>query len=181
MKTIIVILKLADNELLAGFHCMKGVQIRSFFWSVFSAFGLNTERYGVSLRIQSNTGKYEPEKTPYLDTFHAVSIIQVFICRHSSLTMHNLMTGRNKVLVSLFPLQGFLHLKYQKQSFADVLQIVVLENFTKFLENTYVQVSLIQVFSSEFCEIFNNTFFTKHLRWLHLKYWCTFNQQNLEC
>ena len=104
MKTIIVILKLADNELLAGFHCMKGVQIRSFFWSVFSAFGLNTERYGVSLRIQSNTGKYEPEKTPDLDTFHAVSIIQVFICRHSSLTMHNLMTGRNKVLVSLFPL-----------------------------------------------------------------------------
>ena len=29
----------------------------------FPAFGLNTERYGV----------YGPEKTPYLDTFHAVN------------------------------------------------------------------------------------------------------------
>ena len=35
---------------------VKSVQIRSFFWSVFS-------------RIRT---EYEPEKTPYLDTFHAV-------------------------------------------------------------------------------------------------------------
>ena len=35
---------------------MKSVQIRSFFWSVFS-------------RIRTEFG---PEKTPYLDTFHAV-------------------------------------------------------------------------------------------------------------
>ena len=40
-------------------HCVKIVQIRSFFWSVFSC-------------IRTNTGKYGPEKTPYLDTFHAV-------------------------------------------------------------------------------------------------------------
>ena len=38
---------------------MKIVQIRSFSWSVFS-------------RIRPNTGKYGPEKSPYLDTFHAV-------------------------------------------------------------------------------------------------------------
>ena len=38
------------------FHCVKSVQIRSFFWSVFS---LNTEKYG-------------PEKTLCLDTFHGV-------------------------------------------------------------------------------------------------------------
>ena len=38
-------------------HFVKSVQIRCFFWSVFSVFGLNT-------------GKYEPEKTPYFDTFH---------------------------------------------------------------------------------------------------------------
>ena len=37
-------------------HCVKSVQIRSFFWSVFSP----------------NAGKYGPEKTPYLDTFHTV-------------------------------------------------------------------------------------------------------------
>ena len=37
-------------------HCVKSVQIRSYFWSVFSP----------------NTGEFGPEKTPYLDTFHAV-------------------------------------------------------------------------------------------------------------
>ena len=37
-------------------HCVKSVQIRSFFWSVFSC--IQTE--------------YGPEKTPYLDTFRAV-------------------------------------------------------------------------------------------------------------
>ena len=56
----------------------------------FPVFGLNTEIYGLNLRIQSeyrkrrtrkqisafspNTVKYGPEKTPYLDTFHAVLI-----------------------------------------------------------------------------------------------------------
>ena len=39
-------------------HGVKSVQIRSFFWSVFSR--TRTE--------------YGPEKTPYLDTFHAVMI-----------------------------------------------------------------------------------------------------------
>ena len=37
-------------------YCVKSVQIRNIFWSVFTP----------------NTGKYRPEKTPYLDTFQAV-------------------------------------------------------------------------------------------------------------
>ena len=37
---------------------MKSVQIRSYFWSVLSP----------------NTGKFGPETTPYLDTFHAVNL-----------------------------------------------------------------------------------------------------------
>ena len=37
-------------------HCVKLVQVRSFFWSVFSP----------------NEGKYGSEKTRYLDTFRAV-------------------------------------------------------------------------------------------------------------
>ena len=36
----------------------------------FPVFGLNTEIYEVNLRIQS--GKYGPEISPYLGTFHAV-------------------------------------------------------------------------------------------------------------
>ena len=41
-----------------NFHvnCVKNVQIRSFFWSVFS-------------RIRT---EYRPDKTPYLDNFYAV-------------------------------------------------------------------------------------------------------------
>ena len=49
-------------------HCVKSIQIRSFFFcSVFRqfVFGLNTEKYG-------------PEKTPYLDTFHAVQFHQIW-------------------------------------------------------------------------------------------------------
>ena len=45
-------------------HCVKSVQIPSFFWSIFSLFGLNT-------------GKCGAEKTPYLDTFHAVGMKQL--------------------------------------------------------------------------------------------------------
>ena len=41
-------------------HCMKSVQIRIFFWSVFS-------------RIRAEYGKKNrPKKTPYLGNFHAV-------------------------------------------------------------------------------------------------------------
>ena len=40
-------------------HCVKSVQIGSFFWSVFSRIWIEYEKYG-------------PEKTPYLDIFHEV-------------------------------------------------------------------------------------------------------------
>ena len=51
---------------------MKSVCIRSFSGPYFPAFGLNTERYGVSLHIQSECGKILTRKTPNKDTFHAV-------------------------------------------------------------------------------------------------------------
>ena len=38
----------------------------------FPAFGLNTERCFVSLRIHSECGKMRTRLTPYLDIFHAV-------------------------------------------------------------------------------------------------------------
>ena len=38
-------------------HCARSVRIRSYSGPYFSAFGLNTERHGVSLRIQSECGK----------------------------------------------------------------------------------------------------------------------------
>ena len=53
-------------------HYVKSVHIRSFSGPYFLAFGLNTERYSVSLRIQSGCGKIRTGKTPNTDTFHAV-------------------------------------------------------------------------------------------------------------
>ena len=40
----------------------------------FHALGLNMERYSVSFRVQPECGKYGPEKTPYLDTFHEMTV-----------------------------------------------------------------------------------------------------------
>ena len=53
-------------------HYVKSVRIRSFSGLCFSALGLNTKRYSVSLRIQSECGKIRTRKTPNTDTFHSV-------------------------------------------------------------------------------------------------------------
>ena len=49
-------------------HCVKSVQIRNFFGPYFPIFRLNA-------------GKYGPEKTPYLDTFHAVVVLYTHIAQ----------------------------------------------------------------------------------------------------
>ena len=59
-------------------HYVKSVRIRSFPGPYFPAFGLNTERYGVSFRIQSECGKIRTRKSPNTVTFHAV-IVNVVI------------------------------------------------------------------------------------------------------
>ena len=60
---------------------MKCVLIRSYSGPYFPAFGLNTERYSVALRIQSECGKIRTRITPNMDTFDAVCC---FInCRYS--------------------------------------------------------------------------------------------------
>ena len=49
---------------------------RVFSGPYFPAFALNTERFGLNTDYRSvlspNTGKYGPEKTPYVDIFHAM-------------------------------------------------------------------------------------------------------------
>ena len=51
---------------------MKSGCIRSFSDQYFPTFGLNTERYSISLRIQSKCRKIGTKKTPNMDTFYAV-------------------------------------------------------------------------------------------------------------
>ena len=51
---------------------MKRLLIWSFSGPYFPIFGLNTEKYSVSLGNQSECEKIRARKTPNTDTFHAV-------------------------------------------------------------------------------------------------------------
>ena len=53
-------------------HYVKSFRTRSYSGPYFAAFGLNTERYGVSLCIQSECGKILTRIAPNTNTFHAV-------------------------------------------------------------------------------------------------------------
>ena len=70
-------------------HCVKSVSIRSYSDPHFPAFRLNTERYGVSLRIQSEYGKMGTRITANSDTFQALvspnllpSMLVFFLLNH---------------------------------------------------------------------------------------------------
>ena len=52
--------------------CVKSVCIQSYSGPCFPAFGMNAERCGISLRIQSECGKIRTRITPNTDTFRAV-------------------------------------------------------------------------------------------------------------
>ena len=56
---------------------MKSVRIRSYSGPHFPVFGLNVERYSVSLRIQSECRKMQARITPNTDTFYVVQIILI--------------------------------------------------------------------------------------------------------
>ena len=83
---------------------MKSVQIRSFFWSVFSCirteYGDLLRKSPYSVRIQENTD----QKTLYLDTFHEVFFLQtknslkLMICSHPC--EKNVVTTDKKILAS---------------------------------------------------------------------------------
>ena len=64
-------------------HCVKSARIRNYFGPYFPAFGLNAERYSVSLRPQSEWGKIRTRITPNTGTFYAVTF-----CRFSSFFLY---------------------------------------------------------------------------------------------
>ena len=57
-----------------SYHCVKSVRTRNFSGPYFPAFGLNTKRNGVSLRIQSERGNMPTRKTPNTDIFYAMYV-----------------------------------------------------------------------------------------------------------
>ena len=54
---------------------MRSILIRSFSGPYFPAFRLNTERYSVSLPIQSEYEKIRTRKTPNTDAFHVLLVL----------------------------------------------------------------------------------------------------------
>ena len=58
-------------------HCVKSVCVRSYSGPHFPPFGLKTERYGVSLRIQSECGKMRTRITPNTETFYAILVSNI--------------------------------------------------------------------------------------------------------
>ena len=58
-------------------HCVKSVRIRSYYDPHFLAFGLNMERYGLALRIQSECREIRTRIAPNTDTFYTVFISEL--------------------------------------------------------------------------------------------------------
>ena len=83
-------------------YCVKSVQIKSFFWSVFSSIWTKYGEIQYLSKFSPNRGKYGPEKTPSLNTFHTVYISKShshaqpsFTC--SKLTLETLEQGANNI------------------------------------------------------------------------------------
>ena len=60
------------NNYLKDFHCVESACIWSFSGPYFHAFGINTERYRVSLHITCKCGKIRTRQTLNTDTFYVV-------------------------------------------------------------------------------------------------------------
>ena len=86
----IAILKITDVETISTnvtemdllnivikFNTAQSVRIQSYSAPYFFAFGLNTERYEVSVRVQSKCGKMWTRITPDKDTFHVVQCFHI--------------------------------------------------------------------------------------------------------
>ena len=63
-------------------HCVKKVRIRRYSGPHFPSFWLNTERYGISLRIQSECGKMRTRITLNTDTFHVTNWLKNYCNTH---------------------------------------------------------------------------------------------------
>ena len=82
-------------NLLCNNHCVKNVRIRRFAGPYFPAFGLNTEIYTVSLRIQSECGKIWTRKTLNTDIFHPVNTLRVVVKIYLNLNQELLFSWGN--------------------------------------------------------------------------------------
>ena len=66
-------------------NCVKRVPMWNHSGPYFPVFGLNTKRYSVSLRIQSECGKIRTRITPNTDAFHAMKITTIIKSRYADI------------------------------------------------------------------------------------------------
>ena len=74
-------------------HCVKSLRIWSYSGPYFPAFGLNTERYKVPLRFQSECGKVRTRINLNTDNFYAMYLILLlffFSQRRCSNSLHRI-------------------------------------------------------------------------------------------
>ena len=76
------IVRFREVSLYCKYHCVKSIRIRSYSGSYFPAFGLNTERYGVYFRIQSECGKIGTVMTPNTDTLPSIFLTASHLHHH---------------------------------------------------------------------------------------------------
>ena len=90
----------------------ESVRIRSYSGPYFPSFGMNTKKYSVSLRIQSNCRKIRTRITPNTDTFYEVS----FYLGHRNAWDETIYPGMKKAIIaSLLSCQDSL--EFRKNSF----------------------------------------------------------------
>ena len=87
-------------------YYVKSVRIRSYSGPYFPASGLNTERYGVSLRIQPECGKIRTKITPNMDTLYG----------NDSITFHPNFLFFVLIWENMFKLKNWLeqHVRFDK-------------------------------------------------------------------
>ena len=98
-------------------HCVKSVQVRSFFWSVFSR--IRTE-YGAISYLSvfcPNTGKCRPERTTHLDTFREV--------------IKNFRIGYPSTHLSHVPIYDWGSRGYKPLEFSAISKVAVQRYYTK--------------------------------------------------
>ena len=70
------------DKILGNYHCVKSVCIWSFYGPYFPTFGLNTERYSVSHRIQFEYRKMRTRKTlksnTFLTVYYLLCVIEIY-------------------------------------------------------------------------------------------------------
>ena len=80
-------------------HCVKSDRIRRYSGLHFPAFGLNTEKYSVSLCIQTECGKIRTRITPNTDNFYPlhISMIEIYLLKQLTAKIRHLIFQKTSI------------------------------------------------------------------------------------